>query len=797
MEQTQRPRVHWAIAAAPYITTALLAAALTLSVVQSVVRSNWVDEGLEVLLRIALGGLVVGMIFSVLRWLPGFLAHVLSGVLGIVWVVSRIGPLLDPALETWRDQATELLIRAIILVRITVDGGQGDDLLLFITVLGLLSYVLAYATVWLLVRRGWAWWVVLLNASVLLVNLTYASPKPPSAYFFTFVGAALLILIHQTFRDRVQTWEAALLEYPDLLAWRVVASGALVVVGLMLLTTLMPTRMTSAQVANVWQRVREPWQNVQARWDQAFSTINAPAGAVGGGFAQRGLTLSGARSLGTGLVMEVASPRYDYWRATAYDRYDGNLTWQNTTGDLARAALGLGTSQEARTPLAAMTGMPLLDTMARKLVTQTFTLRQDIALRTLFAATQPISASVPMLVEHTYLPASAGSVPNFSDTAYLASQRPLRAGTSYTVASLVTVADKSSLRLAPTTYASWVRRYLQLPTSVSQRVRDEARRVTQSAGAQNPYDKAEAIQAYLRTLPYDEQIPAPPRDRDGVEYFLFELKRGYCDYFAAAMVVLLRTEGVPTRLVSGYAGGVFNPETSRYEVRQNVAHSWPEVYFPGYGWQRFEPTPASYTAVPERPETPAEQDTGAGGDAAGLAGRQSNGAMSEEDILELERRLQMEGRGMMDAAAIQEAIRQREAQERRRSWMQRGAMGAFLGSLLLLVLAFRRRVAQYGPAGRVYEQVLWLAQWAGIRPRSSATPFEVATQLGERLPRQREPLAAVAAAYTRERYAGPDELVAYTEVQAAWYDIRWPLVGALFSRLFGVRLRRGDSKRRS
>jgi hypothetical protein len=254
LKPAERSRSHWTAETGPFILTAVLGSAMTLSVVQSIVRSHWTNFGLPVLVTIAIGGLLVGAIFGRLRWLPGWLAHLLAIVLGGAWIVNRVGPLLGDGLPTWRDQATELLIRTIILARVLAGGGYGDDLLLFITVLGALAYALGYLTHWLLFRYGLAWWVVLLNASVLLINLTYASPKPPAVLFFVFVGAALLVLVHQTYQARAINWQASLLEYPDLLGWRVVGSGALVVAALMLLSALLPTRITSAQVAHVWQR---------------------------------------------------------------------------------------------------------------------------------------------------------------------------------------------------------------------------------------------------------------------------------------------------------------------------------------------------------------------------------------------------------------------------------------------------------------------------------------------------------------------------------------------------------------
>jgi len=85
-------------------------------------------------------------------------------------------------------------------------------------------------------------------------------------------------------------------------------------------------------------------------------------------------------------------------------------------------------------------------------------------------------------------------------------------------------------------------------------------------------------------------LPQPPTDQDIVDYFLFDLKRGYCDYYATAMVVMARATGLPARLAVGYASGEFDPANNRYVVTAADAHSWVEIYFPGVGWVPFEPT---------------------------------------------------------------------------------------------------------------------------------------------------------------------------------------------------------------
>jgi hypothetical protein len=163
--------------------------------------------------------------------------------------------------------------------------------------------------------------------------------------------------------------------------------------------------------------------------------------------------------------------------------------------------------------------------------------------------------------------------------------------TRYTILGAVSDQDAAALRGAGVDYPPYIRRlYLQLPDVVDASVRSRAAELT--AHAATPYDAALAIEAYLRSMPYDLDVPTPPLDRELVSWFLTDLKRGYCDYFATAMVVLARADGIPARLAVGYAAGTYDPAGATYVVTEAQAHSWPEIYFPGYGWVPFEPTPA-------------------------------------------------------------------------------------------------------------------------------------------------------------------------------------------------------------
>lgn len=133
--------------------------------------------------------------------------------------------------------------------------------------------------------------------------------------------------------------------------------------------------------------------------------------------------------------------------------------------------------------------------------------------------------------------------------------------------------------------------HLALPDTVTDRTRNLALDIVD--GYSTAYGQAEAIESYLRTFEYDLDVPSPPgRVDDIADYFLFDIQRGYCDYYATAFVVLARSIGLPTRFATGFAGGYWNPADQTHIVTEADAHSWPEVYFPDVGWIPFEPTAA-------------------------------------------------------------------------------------------------------------------------------------------------------------------------------------------------------------
>ena len=138
--------------------------------------------------------------------------------------------------------------------------------------------------------------------------------------------------------------------------------------------------------------------------------------------------------------------------------------------------------------------------------------------------------------------------------------------------------------------------YTQLPRHVDPRIPQLARQIT--ANSDSNYLRAKAIENYLQTnFGYTLQLPGHKED-DPLATFLFERKRGHCEYFASSMAVMLRTLGIPARVVNGFRGGEFNDIANSYIVREKDAHSWVEAYFPEYGWVTFDPTPSGPVLAP-------------------------------------------------------------------------------------------------------------------------------------------------------------------------------------------------------
>ena len=204
-----------------------------------------------------------------------------------------------------------------------------------------------------------------------------------------------------------------------------------------------------------------------------------------------------------------------------------------------------------------------------------------VARSVLFSIGEPLGADVPTKAEASEDWENA-DIPAFSITLMRPPDR-LAAGATYSSAGLVTDATADELRAADEVSLDphLERRYTQLPDDLPQRVRALAQEV--AADQPTIYDKVKAVEAYLRQIPIAYRLLEVPPGQDAVDYFLFESREGFFDYHASAMVVLLRALGIPSRLAVGYAldPSAFDADSRRYNIREEHAYAWAEVYLPG------------------------------------------------------------------------------------------------------------------------------------------------------------------------------------------------------------------------
>ena len=271
-----------------------------------------------------------------------------------------------------------------------------------------------------------------------------------------------------------------------------------------------------------------------------------------------------------------------HWRGVTLARFDGH-TWSNRREQFPLQRQLDNTFKVPRTN--AVLPSDATSSPAREHLIHYRVLMEPIGTNVFFLAPWARSVSGDY---RTMGADSGGAVYN------LDSQHPIN---RYEADSDIAAPAPAELRTAGRDYPlQVVATYLRLPP-LDPRVPRLAAQITNSASSD--FDKAAALENYLRTrFGYTLELPQTVV-KDPIANFLFERKQGHCEYFASSMAVMLRTLGIPSRVVNGFRTDEFNDLTGNYVVRAKDAHAWVEAYFPGYGWQTFDPTPAGASGTPQ------------------------------------------------------------------------------------------------------------------------------------------------------------------------------------------------------
>ena len=579
-------------------------------------------------------------------------------------------------------------------------GSAGSDILPFVAMATTLTVFGTYIASWLLFHRQNFWPAVAGSGAVLLVQLTWI-PERGLPYFVGYALLALPLAARAT-ADQMADRQG-----------RSVSRGtasAFLAAGFALTVLALPVAFAAPVPHSLGEALRTWSEGREVSLGQLFA-IASPVQAAAAGGAPVRQTLAGATSAGSRLqlggtvvpggetVMTVTSDMPSRWRAGSFDQYTGR-GWAQ---DFRNA--GTDYTQEAREAR----GEPR---------------RQDVRIEVTAhqPGLRPVSAGIPL-------------------------SGPQAAGTGYSMTSSVSVAAATQLRQAGTAYPNEIRtRYLGID-GVPPRVR--ALVGEWASGLDSPYDVAAAVEGRLRAgYSYTLDLPELPASGDLVDHFLFALQRGYCTYFASAMAVLLRADGIPARVAIGYATGERIGDENRYLVRESDGHAWVEVYFSGYGWVEFDPTPANPPATSHVGQAPSPAPSSA---SQRLADTPSSSPSDE---------------GREDAGSASPWAASRDAAVPI-ALLVTGMLGLSVRTAWLWSL---RRLE---PVPAAYEKMVRLALLKGCGPHSTETPAEFGARLGTRLPAFAPEIGCIAEGYARRRYGDQaSDGMEERQVEACWRRLR-------------------------
>lgn len=569
--KTQR---WWDIPAALFLLGALFSAAVRLN------ATNWTEELGRVQLVVLLGailGFALGK--SIFSGRVTFGMGLVYSVFAIPWMLG----LLMPAGGDWSFRLQLLYARLYWTTADFIRNQPVTDSILFITTMITLYWIASLLSAYRLVRHANPWLPLLaLGGMILVIEYTmelYRFTTISGGFFsFLYLVFCLILMGRLYYLKSKKEWEQRG-GTVELEVGYDLGRGVMVSALILALLAWNTPRLINVFAADspAQERISRTWQSIKDRISKAVNPLTSPAPMVVEGYGNN-MFLGTGGILGDETVFTVElegvnarpSGRY-YWAARTYDTYLTNGQWEASTAESQEIGPDRGQLSIPRWNL-------------RKEMTFEFTSSIPL-LQTLYHPSETISVSRP-----TVAVVGPTDEEDRVDLNTLVIDPPLESGETYTILASIAQPNIRAMQRSSTEYPEWVKaRYLQLPEGFSPRIADLALEVAGSE--ETVYDKAQAITQYLRrTITYTQTVPEPPRDRDPLEWFLFDLRSGFCNYYASAEVLMLRSLGIPARLVVGYAEGTWDPEADLFTVIGKDSHAWPEVYFPNVGWVAFEPT---------------------------------------------------------------------------------------------------------------------------------------------------------------------------------------------------------------
>ena len=820
------PNREWA-------TFAFILATL-LVVGQSVSCPNWVEtlRGVETgcfrwvempgLFSTLILSTICGLLLAKVR-LPAVLLHPLGLLVGAAAIIFYTASLMED--QSGYGEYGELWERLSLWWDAAAGGGISTDLAPFSMIVLAIAWLLGYISSWFIFRSGNVWVAVVLLGTAILTILSFL-PKSLGHWFFIFTFFTMVLVVHVRFVQLHRIWQRAGRAFNPAGGWHTLHATAWLSLVVILFAAFLPlVTYKHRGAADSWNRARAPVEIIQDEFARLFAGIPSKKD-LSGRFFGKTLPFLGKVSFGGEAVFWTDTEHPAYWLSSTYSEYTSKGWKAGETEPLdvgpdlppppREDSLGRVRSEQSLQltfDTSAFLAGGALDWISEDAVVHTlrpkrFTIdledaSEDVELpddisqlasqlrdgfnpsptiRPEAYAAQLIPKDLRLVAvtrdrrdpdgELRGLVLERKGPPSPDVVSHKFAQR-LISDQAYAMVSYVSIVDDEELKTASTDYGSFITdHYLQLPNSLPQRVRDLAERV--SADAETPMDKALAVQDHLRgsEFTYSREIDRPPRGSDGVDHFLFESKEGYSDYFASSMAVLLRAVGVPARLAAGYGPGEVNPDSAIRTVRDTDSHGWVQVYFPGYGWIDFEPTPA----FPVHSRVPGAQEEASGESGLDLSPDVEGNA---EFIFDLEED-ELDEEGILTGPFVP---------QEGRDWTGVGIRAAItlgvLGLLGLMATAiWNLGLSNISPVEQAYLKMSRLSRLAGLRRRVHQTPVEYAETIASELPAVAGPAQRIGWALATTRYSSRQEPGEESgQIDEAWKELRGSLLLRALSRL--------------
>jgi len=748
MKRTTGQRLGSAAISAPRLVmswedwlTFAIAFVTFVSVGVSIDRAEWVPN-MPAVWPTIVAGLLVGLFASRIR-LPGVVIQPVALALGAIVVVLAVQSYADGL--TFGDRLADFRVRMVEWYDVVRAGDISNDNLPFVTLVHTATFLSAYMAAWSIYRWHNAWLAVVPGGVVLLSNISFMRGQPSGAFVVFLFGAILLLGRAHLQRNQLR-WRRQGVEYPDFISLNAVQLTVIMTTLLILGAWMVPLGKQADAIEGTFDAVAKPLTDRSEDFVRLFHNIDSRKGAPLHSFGNT-LPIRGQVKLGTKSLFEVKAAQPGLIRATSYDEYTG--TGWKSTGRQTNRVSSRGALPEVPP-----------ESVYKKRTVSVLNVELMDDESTILTAGTPLATNVDVLVD-----VPKGQDSNV-DIERIRSRRALRSGDSYNSIGSESTATAEELVAAGTDYPEWLaERYLQLPDTLPDRVREEAQRIT--AGVATPYEKAVAVETYLRDFPYELMVEAAPPKTDAVDFFLFTQKAGYFDYHATALAVMLRSVGVPARIAVGYVLDPATAQETTYIVRKQDAYSWVEVFFPEYGWVNFNPTP-------DRPAG------GAGGIGTGTAGGATTDFPTLEDLFPLE------GGEIITPfpEEIGDVLQEEPVIQNQPPWMLIWTMAAVL-ALLVVALAAGRITWNWGLGSLQGRAQLWaktqrVAGWTGLGTEGGETPSEWSRRMGSAVGAE-EDAATLSRAYEEARYGRPEQQrIPDEEATGAYIRLRNALFGKLF-----------------